>query len=612
MQELNFRNTLLVNIQIILPFWILATLFSTFFYVHFKFPITHILVGVTIHVALVSAISLLYYHLVQVLLRFFSQENYQKFILGSSYLFLFWCIILIYIVAFLSKDNWGHFITFNLLHQILPFWKSMLSHLPFHLTGIFLLIFCLFLVSLFILIRILYFLNTVMATLQKQGLLQLILLIILVAPFGYIWTKYGNMEEETHWGPIRFVLHYDPISAFVFQGLQNELQLQKNVLPQKINTDNWLNFSYPSTSLTKPENVIIIMVDALRADHLPMYGYHRNTSPFLNQLYQKQRLTKVDYCTSTCSSSFCGILSMFNSKRWEALGLKNFGLQEALKINNYDINFILTGVHRGWYGLGNLYGHEIDYFFEGIDSKRYYFNDDNIIFEALENLKEQNSNPDLFYFHLMSTHELGVRRDTFQRYQPDQYQLLGNSTKKQIAYTNYYDNGIYQTDYIIKQIFEKLQQKGYMNDALVVILADHGEGLGENGVYGHTQNLSQSQTHIPLLLYSTHSSAIPRNIAYASHIDVAPTILDYLGLPIPDFWQGQTLLKDIPPRYTFHQQGDFKGIVYSDSTTLVKYVLDTKTQAENWRNLKYENQPIRDSIKNNLREKLHKNDEPIK
>jgi arylsulfatase A-like enzyme len=82
-----------------------------------------------------------------------------------------------------------------------------------------------------------------------------------------------------------------------------------------------------------------------------------------------------------------------------------------------------------------------------------------------------------------------------------------------------------------------LERKGYLNDYIAVITGDHGEGFGEHRNWGHTQALFIEHINIPILLFG---NPVPREISasFASQIDIAPTILHELGLPIPATWEG--------------------------------------------------------------------------
>src|SRR5260370_39604593 len=111
-----------------------------------------------------------------------------------------------------------------------------------------------------------------------------------------------------------------------------------------------------------------------------------------------------------------------------------------------------------------------------------------------------------------------------------------------------------QADGTIKDMFAALERKGYLKNSIVVIGADHGEGLGERSRYGWGLGhwLYQEFIRIPLLIYD-ESPAKYANLKFATQIDVAPTIVDRLGLPIPACWQGASLLNANIKVFTTHQ-----------------------------------------------------------
>ncbi|MBL4572583.1 MAG: sulfatase-like hydrolase/transferase [Gammaproteobacteria bacterium] len=79
------------------------------------------------------------------------------------------------------------------------------------------------------------------------------------------------------------------------------------------------------------------------------------------------------------------------------------------------------------------------------------------------------------------------------------------------------------------QIFTQLEQQEILQNSIVYILSDHGEGLGEHGHYGHTRFLYEEHTRIPLFIYDPLGNEY-LNTQYATHIDIALTILESLGL----------------------------------------------------------------------------------
>jgi arylsulfatase A-like enzyme len=111
------------------------------------------------------------------------------------------------------------------------------------------------------------------------------------------------------------------------------------------------------------------------------------------------------------------------------------------------------------------------------------------------------------------------------------------SPEEQAAAINAYDNGLRQMDGMIRSIFGSLRRKGYLDDALVVISSDHGEALGEHGVYLHGSYLYPEFLRIPLFIYDDRRAYPPR--AFASQTDIAPTIVAAVGLPQPPSWEGR-------------------------------------------------------------------------
>jgi glucan phosphoethanolaminetransferase (alkaline phosphatase superfamily) len=345
--------------------------------------------------------------------------------------------------------------------------------------------------------------------------------------------------------------------------------------------------SYPAGQKFEKKNVIILIVDSLRADHTQVYGYQRPTTPFLNSLLAAGTLRKVEFATSTCAESNCGILSTLFSRTLRHQVPDDFNLYELLHDQGYKTYFILSGNHD-WQGLREAYGHEMDLYFDGLNSTRYSKADDRLIFEGLERVPAYTATPAFFYIHLMSAHLIGLKRDEFRVYQPsvvknDWAALFKGEYDRQTVVNNY-DNGVTQADATIKEVFAALEQKGYLQNSLIVILADHGEGLGDRGAsgFGHVNSLHQEFIRIPMLIYDD-SPAQYANLKFATQIDVAPTILDRLGLVIPSSWEGASLLKPNIKSFTIHQtslRNPCYAVLYRTDATIYKYLRCTLGHTE--------------------------------
>ena len=304
------------------------------------------------------------------------------------------------------------------------------------------------------------------------------------------------------------------------------------------------------------KHVVLIIVDSLRADRMQVYGYQRRMTPFLSQLVESGRMQRVDAAFSSCSESFCGIVSTLASREFRDISARTFQLQDVLQDQGYQTWFVLSGNHRAWNGLPSFYRASDDRLFDGSQTRRYTMDDDRLVLEGLERVPPATADrPAFFYLHLMSPHYLGVQfRESHVFTRPDDQVDPGPEPYKirdQLNKPDRYDDKVLQADGIIREIFAALRAKHYLDDAMVVVTGDHGEGLGERH-WSHGWHLYDEDIRIPMLLYDEPATTYP-DLSFAAQVDIAPTILDRLGLPIPASWEGQSLLSPTPQRFTYHQ-----------------------------------------------------------
>ncbi len=122
-----------------------------------------------------------------------------------------------------------------------------------------------------------------------------------------------------------------------------------------------------------------------------------------------------------------------------------------------------------------------------------------------------------------------------------------------------YDGEIASVD---RQVARLLAAPGVANEALVVVAADHGEALGDHGEATHGVFLYDETLHVPLVVrFPGHRAAVARVAARVALADVAPTVLEAVGLPVPAEMQGQSLtsLTAAPAKALDHP-------VYAEST----------------------------------------------
>jgi glucan phosphoethanolaminetransferase (alkaline phosphatase superfamily) len=407
---------------------------------------------------------------------------------------------------------------------------------------------------------------------RGRVLRSMALAIVLVASSA-VTLKWGVADRDNRWWK------NEPVTAFFRpDGYAFEPSARRSAVETR---DAVLRASYPRRlTAASRKNVVLIIADSLRADHMQAYGYRRPTTPFLAQLVESGRMQKVDAAFSTCSESFCGITSILSGREFRDISARTFQLQDVLRDEGYRTWFLLSGNHSAWNGLPQFYRASNDTFFDGTRTVRYTMDDDRLVLEGLERVPPASSSqPAFFYIHLMSTHYLGVRFPGSHVFSPpddaasegaEPYEML----VRHLDTPDRYDDKVLQADGMIHAVFEALAAKHYLDDALVIVTGDHGEGLGERH-WAHGWNLYDEDIRIPMLIYDVPRAATYPDLSFATQVDIAPTIVDRLGLPVPSTWEGQSLLSPARTRFTYHQtyfQPNRFAVLYRSGSSLFKFI----------------------------------------
>ncbi|HWO02238.1 MAG TPA: sulfatase-like hydrolase/transferase [Blastocatellia bacterium] len=299
---------------------------------------------------------------------------------------------------------------------------------------------------------------------------------------------------------------------------------------------DWMNglseLNHASNPAAKRFNVIFVFVDTVRADHLSLYGYERNTSPSLNRL--GERACVFDNAFAPSPSTYQAVPKFMQSSYWDA-HLQSW--TEVLAHNGYDT--VLFPGRRA----STLYRRIKDP--QMISSARTGNLKDTV--EAVIN-RFSNTPPNQPFCAYVYTFEphmpYRLRRDFY----------FGPSN------TDRYDGEIAYVDQHLGKLFEWLESSGRINDTIVAIMSDHGESLGERGVYKHNSQLYNEQMHVPMIVYVPNLA--PRRVTdYVSTIDLGSTILNAVGIACPKEYVGTSLLPLMrgdpftrPPVYGEHWQ----------------------------------------------------------
>jgi glucan phosphoethanolaminetransferase (alkaline phosphatase superfamily) len=324
-----------------------------------------------------------------------------------------------------------------------------------------------------------------------------------------------------------------------------------------INQSSIINYDIDDLQIRNNDNtnIIIIVSDALRPDHMSLFGYPRKTTKYLDSLMIcNNNMSLSNFSTSSCTSSFCGITSLLYGKNFEKIPLNKLGIHDILRSHGYTTSFILAGCHKCFYGLGDFYGKNIDNYFETKFNKNLDKNisiyDDLGIVKYLNTISIDNSKPNFMYIHIMAPHNGAV----ISKINKGPFFTPNKVFNSQITE---YDNGVVQADFIINELFKGLKEKGIYDNSIIIITADHGEGLKKNKYFnysGHGHIPYDEVLNIPLIIIDPKNNNY--NLRYTTQIDVVPTLLDRIFnnyTTVNKYFEGVSLLKTDPiDRYTYH------------------------------------------------------------
>jgi len=310
--------------------------------------------------------------------------------------------------------------------------------------------------------------------------------------------------------------------------------------------------SSPSTTPSAPAGtpVILISIDTLRADHLPAYGYKGVETPHLDAFRQDAILFTNAYTPTPLtfpahSSLLTGLLPAQHGVR------DNVGYAlDAGKIARGELPFLPEILQRKGYATGGAVSAYVLLGKNGL-ATGFDFYEDSIELRtnrglgglqrpggetlrlAQDWLRGAAEKPFFFFFHIYEPHTPYAPPEPFKsRYAASPY-----------------DGEIAAADAIAGDLLAELKRLDVYDKAIIVLLSDHGEGLGEHGEEEHGVLLYREAIHVPLLLklpegrHAGETAEAPVGL-----IDVAPTILSLLQLPLPKSLTGRSLVTALAPK----------------------------------------------------------------
>lgn len=305
-------------------------------------------------------------------------------------------------------------------------------------------------------------------------------------------------------------------------------------------------------------NFILISLDTLRARNLGTYGYPLNTSPFLDELADREAIVFEKAFTTAATtrpshmSMFTGLLPSVHDLTTGLIPLskKLVTLPEILWEAGYETQAVTEDAWvAGYWGFSrgmNSYRENLS-----AELSRSTGQVDIMVDQALEWL-EQNSNKKFFLFlHTYQVHNPYKPPAAYQNlFVP--YVYDGKTYENEEELPNHlrqmrdYDREIRYTDDELRRLFKGFRELGLDRTTVVLITSDHGEEFLEHGYLLHSAHLYEEILRVPLIVWGPAVIGRPRRIpVQVSIVDLMPTILDLADLPIPKGLQGISLASAI-------------------------------------------------------------------
>ncbi len=377
----------------------------------------------------------------------------------------------------------------------------------------------------------------------------------------------------------------------------------------------WMNESIKTSQLrdnADAPNVIVIVVDTLRADHLSSYGYERETSPFIDQLAAEgvrfeNAISPSSWTQPSHASMLTGRYTYEHQAETRPLDDTYPTIGEVLQAQGYRTGAFsantLFFTRRQGFGRGflhfednyqsapdaffnsSLYGYLFDYYglrkafnYEGVPTRRLA---PEINRSALRWI-DRSDQPFFVFINYFDVHDPytppepylskygqtqgGLINGFLERYHPD---LTPEQLQSEI---DAYDGSINYVDDQIKDLFAELESRGGLENTIVIITADHGESLGEHGLLQHSASLYRQEIHVPLIVWG---AGVPSAVVVDTPVSTTSlpvTILQLLNVNDGAF-PSQPLTKlfggSVPPGWAqpISEVAQFVGAAEQNPTT---------------------------------------------
>ena len=313
----------------------------------------------------------------------------------------------------------------------------------------------------------------------------------------------------------------------------------------------------PAKASSHP-NIILITLDTTRADRIGFLGSDRGLTPSLDKLASQANIfsrayAQVPLTSPSHATMLTGTYPQFNHVNFMGDPLSNNVpfLPEILHRNGYKTAAFVGAIVLDPAKLAPGFERGFDTYQAGFHRRRpgedtYHSQErrgEDVLKRAVAWLNKRPAGPFFLWVHLYDPH------DPYDP--PEPYR-----TRYQAAP---YDGEIAYTDSVIGKFLAELRTRNLFNGSLIAVMADHGEAFGEHGENHHGIFLYDETIHVPFLFKLPNQQRGRKTETRVGLVDVAPSILKTVGIPVPAVMQGESILSDsdasATPRAIYSESG---------------------------------------------------------
>ncbi len=314
---------------------------------------------------------------------------------------------------------------------------------------------------------------------------------------------------------------------------------------------------YARASAPASGPIVLISIDTLRADHLPAYGYTKVKTPAIDALAADGVVFERAYShapqTLPAHTALLSGRLPFETGVRDNVGFTVKASERLLPQMLHDRGFATAGVVSAFVlrketGIGQGFDlFDSDMPPTAIDANISQVQRDGAQSEAIAEkwLDTIGTSRAFLFLHLYEPHKPYAPPERFAEYAP-------------------YDGEIAYADEIVGTLVRYLKRHQLYDRSTIVLLSDHGEGLGDHGEQEHGLFVYEEAIHVPLVIKQEGNAGAGRRVAdLVQHVDIVPTILDLVKAPVPGNLRGRSLKPVLDGAAHLPEQAIYSEAMYS-------------------------------------------------